>query len=68
MENYLNSFKFKTFKFIFKSRNTIYISQEMVTSYFIKSKLQEVGLPGGPVAKTPSPQCRGPRFDPWSGN
>ena len=40
----------------------------MVTSYFIKSKLQEVGLPGGPVAKTPSPQCRGPRFEPWSGN
>ena len=23
---------------------------------------------GGPVAKTPSSQCRGPRLDPWSGN
>ena len=23
---------------------------------------------GGPVAKTPCSQCRGPRFDPWSGN
>ena len=25
-------------------------------------------FPGGPVAKTPSSQCRGPWFDPWSGN
>ena len=25
-------------------------------------------LPGGPVAKTPGTQCRGPGFDPWSGN
>ena len=25
-------------------------------------------FPGGPVAKTPRSQCRGPAFDPWSGN
>ena len=25
-------------------------------------------FPGGPVAKTLQSQCRGPRFDPWSGN
>ena len=25
-------------------------------------------FPGGPVAKSPSSQCRGPGFDPWSGN
>ena len=25
-------------------------------------------FPGGPVAKTPSCQCRGPGFNPWSGN
>ena len=25
-------------------------------------------FPGGPVAKTPCSQCRGPGFDPWSGN
>ena len=25
-------------------------------------------FPGGPVAKTPRSECRGPRFDPWSGN
>ena len=25
-------------------------------------------LPGGPVAKTPHSRCRGPGFDPWSGN
>ena len=23
---------------------------------------------GGPVAKTPHSQCRGPKFAPWSGN
>jgi len=25
-------------------------------------------LPGGPVANTLHPQCRGPGFNPWSGN
>ena len=25
-------------------------------------------LPGGPVVKTPCFHCRGPGFDPWSGN
>ena len=25
-------------------------------------------LPGGPVAKSLCYQCRGPKFDPWSGN
>ena len=25
-------------------------------------------FPGCPVAKTPRSQCRGPGFDPWSGN
>ena len=25
-------------------------------------------FPGGPVAKTPRSQCRGPGFDPWLGN
>ena len=25
-------------------------------------------FPGGPVAETLSSQCRGPRFNPWSGN
>ena len=24
--------------------------------------------PGSPIVKTPCSQCRGPRFDPWSGN
>ena len=31
-------------------------------------KIPPSGLPGGPVAKTPCSQCRGPGFDPWSGN
>ena len=26
------------------------------------------GFPGGPVAKTLRSQCRGPGFNPWSGN
>ena len=25
-------------------------------------------FPGGPAVKTPCSQCRGPGFDPWSGN
>ena len=25
-------------------------------------------FPGGPMAKTPHSQCRGPRFNPWSEN
>ena len=25
-------------------------------------------FPGGPLAKTPYSQCRGPGFNPWSGN
>ena len=25
-------------------------------------------FPSSPVAKTPDSQCRGPGFDPWSGN
>ena len=25
-------------------------------------------FPGGPVAKTPCSQCRGPGFNPWLGN
>ena len=29
-------------------------------------KNQRIGdFPGGPVAKTPSSQCKGPDFDPW---
>ena len=27
-----------------------------------------MGLPSGPVVKTPYFHCRGPRFDPWLGN
>ena len=32
----------------------------------IKEKFRD--LPGGPVSRTLSSQCRGPGFDPWSGN
>ena len=32
-----------------------------------KSKSNLEKFPGGPVAKTPHSQCRGSRFNPWSG-
>ena len=32
----------------------------------IKEDLSD--FPGGPVVKTPHSQCKGPGFDPWSGN
>ena len=34
----------------------------------INSKNKERDFPGGPVANTRCSQCRGPGFDPWSGN
>ena len=40
----------------------IKIKQQNNIKYFVQ------GLPWCPVAKTPRSQCRGPRFDPWSGN
>ena len=33
-----------------------------------KKKKRYKDFPGGPVGKTPCSQCRGPGFDPWSGN
>ena len=32
------------------------------------TELYKGHFPGGPVAETPSSQCRGPGYDPWSGN
>ena len=37
-------------------------------SLTILRRTQPRDFPGGPVAKTPRSQCRGPGFDPWSGN
>ena len=34
----------------------------------MSQKANHRDFPGGPVAKTPRSQCRGPGFDPWSGN
>ena len=33
-----------------------------------QKRLPEWDFPGGSMAKTPHSQCRGPGFDPWSGN
>ena len=32
------------------------------------SQKEDSNFPGGPVAKTLHSQCRGPGFDPWSGD
>ena len=38
-------------------------------SYTKLQKVQEYGeFPGGPVVRTPHFHCRGPQFNPWSGN
>ena len=58
---------------------SLYLQRNVIRSYinlktislrrllFFK-KSQVLDFPGGPVAKTPQSQCRGPRFHPWSGN
>ena len=33
----------------------------------VTKKMKALDFPGGPVVKTPSSQCRGHGFDPWSG-
>ena len=33
-----------------------------------RNKTGSGNFPGGPVVKTPSSQCKGPRLDPLSGN
>ena len=38
------------------------------TDMLAKLKIQLRDFPGGPVAKTLPSQCRGPGFNPWSGN
>ena len=40
--------------------------RDLEGSHCFKMYLED--FPGGPVAKTPRSQCRGPRFHPWSGN
>ena len=35
---------------------------------FVQFKEEELGLPGGPVAKTCYSNVEGPGFDPWSRN
>ena len=43
--------------------------QKNLKSLFVSSEnVMSKRIPGGPVAKTVSSQCRRPGFDPWSGN
>ena len=39
-----------------------------ILKFHIKKKKKRRGLSGSPVVETPHSQCRGPGFDPWSGN
>ena len=34
----------------------------------MEKNIKKRDFPGGPVAKTPGSQCKGPEFNPWSGN
>ena len=43
-------------------------SRENYIFFFILTRMLSSDFPGGPVAKTPHSQFRGPRFNPWSGN
>ena len=43
-------------------------SNRNVMRYLFKTILPIQDFPGGPVVKTPRSQCRGPGFNPWSGN
>ena len=49
-----------------KHYDPIILAQEEEVYMSIKKKYGD--FPGGPVAKVPSSQCRGPRFNPRSGN
>ena len=40
----------------------------LLTNFPFLPKTQPRDFPGAPVAKTSRSQCRGPGFDPWSGN
>ena len=67
---------------VYFSETSISWLQELRVSFWKVTKLSgpsqklELGIKshepmhfsGGPVAKNPSSQCRGPRFDPWSRN
>ena len=55
-------------------RGTVLHRQGLIATQFYQSEhcpskeLNAWDFPGGPVAKTLSSQCRGPRLDPWSEN
>ena len=52
--------------FISAENFLIIMSKILVT--FKDKNFKDRDLPGGAVVKTPHSQCRGPGFDPWSGN
>lgn len=52
----------------FHRRVIEYGSKKQDVAHGIKFESNALDFPGGPGSKSPSSQCRGPRFNPWSGN
>ena len=55
------------------NEQTLNLAKAYLCIYSVKRPIHayketEMDFPSGPVAKTTHSQCRGPRFDPWSGN
>ena len=44
------------------------MNPEIITLSNISQKEKDRNFPAGPTVKTPHSQCRGPGFNPWSGN
>ena len=44
------------------------LSPHFQTQVMPPSVQHSADIPGDPVSKTLCPQCRGPKFNPWSGN
>ena len=52
-----------------KSSTTNYFKLHVIQLFLsLYKKTQTRGFPGDPIAKTPCSQCRGPKFNSWSGN
>jgi len=51
-----------------KLLSCLIIERKRKHRHLLGYKKKHRGFPGAPVAKTMSSQCRGPRFNPWSGN
>ena len=66
---HFNLFRMKMFdSIIMISENRYYFQLNIIWDCFWFLRVWSWDFPGGPGAKTPCSQCRGLRFDPWTGN